>query len=457
LLASVLSVHCEVIIMTPSSPAPESPIVAYVGLDWADQQHVVCWRAANSTQLHSAVVRQQPEPLRAWVAELRQRFPQGLIAMALEQSRGPVIAALMHYDFLQLYPINPKSLARYRETFFSSGAKDDPGDAALLLDLLVKHREQFSPWVPDDALSRQLALRVEHRRQLVDLRTALIQQLSSHLKLYFPQALDWVGELDSLLACDFLQRWPTLGAVQQARPAQLEQFYHQHHCRRSQLIQERLQQIQQARPLTEDPALVEASSQMVLALVAQLRVLISTLEQWQADISQLFAQHPDAFIFASFPAAGPVFAPRLQAAFGSRRERFGAAQDLLQFSGVAPVTRRSGKSRQVHRRWARPKFLHQSFVEFAALSLPHCGWARALYLQLRARGHRHWAAIRVIAFKWVRILFRCWQDRVPYKESKYLESLQRRNPRLWEASQQLPPRKTAAGSKPLVEKTVKAL
>ena len=136
---------------------------------------------------------------------------------------------------------------------------------------------------------------------------------------------------------------------------------------------------------------------MVLALVAQLRVLIATLHQWQAEISQLFAQHPDAFIFASFPAAGPVLAPRLQTAFGSRRDRFGAAQDLLQFSGVAPVTQRSGKSLQVHRRWARPKFLHQSLVEYAALSLPHCGWARALYHQLRARGQRHSAAIRVIA------------------------------------------------------------
>jgi hypothetical protein len=170
--------------------------------------------------------------------------------------------------------------------------------------------------------------------------------------------------------------------------------------------------IQQARPLTEDPALVAAFSRMVLALVAQLRVLIATLHQWQAEISQLFAQHPDAFIFASFPAAGPVLAPRLQTAFGSRRDRFGAAQDLLQFSGVAPVTQRSGKSLQVHRRWARPKFLHQSLVEYAALSLPHCGWARALYHQLRARGQRHWAAIRVIAYKWVRIQFRCWKDRV---------------------------------------------
>ncbi|MGH8034155.1 MAG: IS110 family transposase [Lysobacterales bacterium] len=424
--------------MTTSSVSMENQIVAYVGLDWADQQHLICWQAAGSAQVETAVVRQRPEELQAWVAQRRLRFPGGLIAIALEQSRGAVIAALMHYDFLRLYPINPKSLARYREAFYSSGAKDDPNDAALLLDLLVKHRDRFSPWVPDDPLSRQLALRVEHRRQLVDLQTELTHKLNSHLKLYFPQALDWAGEIDSLPACDFLQRWPTLQAVQKARPAQLEKFYNQHHCRRPQLIQQRIEQIRQAQPLTQDTALVEASYRMVLALGAQLRALIPTLGQWQQEISQLFAQHPDAALFASFPGAGPVLAPRLEAAFGSRRDRFSSAQEILQFSGVAPVTQRSGKSCQVHRRWARPKFLHQSFVEFAAFSIPHCGWARALYQQLRARGQRHWAAIRMIAYKWIRILFRCWKDRVPYDEQKYLKSLQRRNPRLWAAIQQLP-------------------
>ena len=425
--------------MRSSSVPQANEIVAYVGLDWADQQHVLCWRAANSTAVQTAVVRQRPEDLQAWMAGLRQRFPQGWVALAIEQSRGAVMAALMHYDFLRLYPINPKSLARYRETFFTSGAKDDPGDAALLVDLLVKHREQFQPWVPDDPLSRQLALRVEHRRQLVDLQTQLTHQVASYLKLYFPQALDWVGELDSPQACDFLQRWPTLEAVQKMPPAQLEQFYHQHQCRRSQVVQQRIEQIRQARPLTRDSAIIQAYSQMVLALVEQLRVLISTLRRWQGEISQLFAQHPDAFIFASFPGAGPTFAPRLQAAFGSRRDRFGMAQDLLQFSGVAPVTQRSGRSRQVHRRWARPKFLHQSFVEFAGLSIPRCGWARALYLQLRVRGQRHWAAIRVVAYKWIRILYRCWKDRVVYDEQKYLQSLERRHPRLWTAIEQLPP------------------
>lgn len=134
--------------MTTSSVPMETEILAYVGLDWADPQHVTCCQAAGSTSVETAVVKQRPEELQAWVAQLRRRFPQGLVAIALEQSRGAVIAALMHYDFLRLYPINPKSLARYRETFSSSGAKDDPNDAALLLDLLVKHRDRFSPWCP---------------------------------------------------------------------------------------------------------------------------------------------------------------------------------------------------------------------------------------------------------------------------------------------------------------------
>jgi len=305
--------------MTPSSVSMENPMVAYVGLDWADQQHVMCWRAADSTQAHTAVVRQSPEELQAWVAQLRQRFPQGLIAIALEQSRGPVIAALMHYDFLRLYPINPKSLARYRETFSTSGAKDDPHDAALLLDLLVKHREQFAPWVPDDVLSRQLALRVQHRRQLVDLRTALTHQLSSHLKLYFPQALDWAGALDSLQACDFLQRWPTLPAVQKARPAQLEQFYHHHQCRRRQLIQQRIEQIQQARSLTEDRALVEASSHMVLALVAQLRVLIATCTSGKRKSASCLPSTPT-------PSSSPVSRRRGQSLLPACRRLSGRAE-----------------------------------------------------------------------------------------------------------------------------------
>ena len=119
------------------------------------------------------------------------------MAIAIEQRKGAVMHALMQYEFLVLYPINPKSLARYREVFHPSGAKDDPTDAALLLDLVRTHRTQLRPWRPDTVTARQLRLLCEHRRKLVNLRGGRTNRLTSLLKQYFPQALDWVGALDS--------------------------------------------------------------------------------------------------------------------------------------------------------------------------------------------------------------------------------------------------------------------
>src|SRR5919108_2549876 len=213
--------------MTPViNSKPE--IAAWIGLDWADQQHVVCLEVTGSSQLETAVVDQKPEALQEWVGQLRLRFGGRRVAIALEQSRGPLIYALMHVDFLLLYPVNPQTLAKYRQAFYSSGAKDDPGDAWLLLDLLLKHRDHLRVWVPDDEATRCLQLLVEMRRQLVDQRTALTNQLTGLLKGYYPQALEWAGELGSRPACQFLTQWPTLSALQQAKPSRLRKFYQEH-------------------------------------------------------------------------------------------------------------------------------------------------------------------------------------------------------------------------------------
>ena len=134
--------------------------------------------------------------------------------------------------------------------------------------------------------------------------------------------------------------------------------------------------------------------------------------------------HPDFALFNALPGAGPVFAPRLLVAF--REQRYRCADDLQKYAGIAPVTERSGKTSWVHWRWACPTFLRQTFVEWASQSIQHSFWAHAYYQQQRARGNSHQAAVRGLAFKWLRILFRCWQDRVPYDESRYLQALRRR-------------------------------
>lgn len=400
-------------------------LAAYVGLDWGDQQHVVQLQAAEGGPIERLELAQQPDALHAWVAQLRQRFGGRPVGIAVEQRRGAVVHALMQYEFLILYPINPKTLARYREALHPSGAKDDPTDAELLLDLLRAHRAQLRAWWPDTVEARTLQLLCEQRRKLVNHRVAFTNRLTSLLKQYFPQALDWVGDLASKQACDFLHTWPTLAAVQRARPATVERFYRTHNCRRASVIAQRLEQIATAQPLTTDPAIVDTLSLMVQTYAVQLQSLLVAIATFDTRIAAVFAKHPDQAIFASFPGAGPVCAPRLTAAFGTDRTRWDSARAVQTYAGIAPVTERSGKTRWVHHRFACPKFLKQTFHEYADQSIRFSTWARRYYDQQRGRGNTHHAALRSLAFKWMRILFRCWQTRTPYDEATYLEALRR--------------------------------
>jgi len=241
--------------------------------------------------------------------------------------------------------------------------------------------------------------------------------------MYFPQALDWAGKLGTVMSCNFLQNWPTLTAVQQAAPTQLRDFYRQHHCRRLAVIDQRIAQIADARCLTDDPAIVQGFSMAVQAEAAQLLPLIQAIARFDEVIAQQVAQHPEHTLFESFPGAGPVYVPRLITAFGEDRSRWSDSAEFLCHSGIAPVTKKSGKSCLVQRRLACSNFVRQTFQEFAAQSIQSSSWARACYDRFRSRGFRHPAALRSLAYKWIRIMYRCWIDSKPYDEETYLASL----------------------------------
>jgi transposase len=406
--------------------ALSNTIVAWIGLDWADQKHAICLQASGSASLEHAVVEQRPEALHAWVAALRQRFPQGLMAIALEQSRGSLFYALMNYSFFLLYPIPPKALKDYRQALYPSGSKDDPVDAQLLLEFLRKHPQRFRPWVADNVETRQIALLNEQRRQLVDDRTALVNRLTTLLKGAFPQALAWVEDLRTPLAWDFLDQFPSLEQAQQASRLAVLKLYRTHTRRPAEELETLCDEIRSARPLTTDRAIVDSSALMARILVAQLRSLAAGIEQVEQQLANLFAVHPDHALFQSFPGAGKALAPRLLAAWGSDRQRFASAANMQCFAGPAPVTSRSGKSQWVHRRFAYPTFLGQTFHEFAAQSRLKSPWAKAYYQQMRNKGNDHHPAVRALAYKWIRIMFRCWQDRTPYDEARYQQALNRR-------------------------------
>jgi transposase len=250
--------------------------------------------------------------------------------------------------------------------------------------------------------------------------------MTAALKAYFPQVLEWFRDKDAAVFGDFLERWPTLEHAQRARSETIADFFRVHNVRYQKAIERRIESIRCEQPLTRDAAVVGPMRLVVEALLQQVRVIRVAIERFDEEIATLCPQLPDYELFEALPGAGAALAPRLLAAFGERRERFPTAASLQKYAGVAPVTERSGNKSWVHWRWACAKFVRQSIIEWVAQTIPRSFWAKAFYDSCRARGMRHQAALRALAFKWLRILYRCWVERTPYDESRYLMALQKR-------------------------------
>jgi transposase len=404
---------------------PLQEFAAFIGIDWADAAHAICLQAAGSDTRESRVLAHTPEAIDAWARALRSRFGGRLSAVCLELTKGPLVSALRHYDCFVLFPVNALTVATYRQAFTPSRAKDDPSDAEIQLELLLQHRDTLQVLTPQRATMRALDPLVAFRRRLVRDQVRLTNRLTSALKTYFPQVLPWVSHKATAIFCDFLTHWPTLNAVHLARRATLERFFRQHHVQ-TRIIAPRIQAIKTAMPLTTDEGVVTLHMCLVRALVAQLRATLQAIEDFDRALAPLATTHPDFARFHALPGAGPVFAPRLLVAFGEQRERFSSATELHKDAGSAPVTERSGNTCRVHWRLQCPKFLRQPFVEWASESIRPSCWARAYYTQQRATGSTHQAATRALACKWIRILYRCWQTKIPDNESTYLSALARR-------------------------------
>jgi transposase len=398
--------------------------VAFVGIDWADEEHEVC--LLSPVGRITETLPQRAEAIGQWVQTLRQQFGEGLIAVAVEQQRGALIHVLMQYENLLLFPLNPKQLARYREARAPSGPKDDPTDASLLAEFVRNYHPTMRRWKPDEPRTRKLARLCELRRQFVNQRTKFVQKLTDALKQYFPLALELAGTLTSEQALALLERWPSHQQLRRAHPDSLRRFWKKYY-RRPERIEELVQRARNDLPLTSDGAVVEPFEILTSALVQQLKALQRTIQQFDQRILQVMNQHEDAEIFRSLPGAGAALAPRLLVAFGTDRERYEHAAEVQSYSGTAPVTKRSGKSLQVQRRFACPKFLRQTFHEFADQARRFSRWSQAYYQLLRQRGKGHQAAIRALAFKWTRIIISLWKTRTPYEEDRYIQQLQRRN------------------------------
>src|SRR5215475_8567703 len=325
----------------------EPEVAVLVAIDWGDQKHHWKLQVIGPGPAEAGELWHQPERIEAWAVGLRARFPQGRIAVCLEQTRGGLIYALSKYPYLVIYPVHPRTSASYREAWHPSGAKNDPLDADVLLDLLQHHRDRLQPLQLETAGVRRIQLLAEQRRKLVAERTRCVQRLRACLKGYFPQLLDWFEDVSTPLVGALLEKWGSLAELQRSHAGTLRRFFQAHNCRSAERIQQRIEGIAAAKPLTEDVAVVEHGVTTARDQVALLATLREHIADHDRRLGELFVEETDHALFASLPGAGPALAPRLLAAWGSARDRYRRADDMQKYSGIAPIGVDSGQRKSV--------------------------------------------------------------------------------------------------------------
>jgi transposase len=406
---------------------------ALIGMDWGDEKHAGALQVPGAGRIEHFTLAQKAEAIDDWARALHKRFPEGKLAIVLEQSKGGLIFALMKYDFIVLYPVNPRTAAKYRQAWYPSGAKDDPTDAELLLEMLATHREKLTPWKPEPTEVRLLQRLTEQRVRLLHDLKRVGNQLTSTLKEYFPQVLELFPKIYLTIVADFLLTYSTQESAKEASEQELVAFFRAHHIGHVALTKERIAVLHSAVALTTDEAIVNSNSLFVQALARELKALNESISQYDDEIEKLYSKHNDKDLYDSLPTAGPIMAPRLLSAMGTDRSRFSTAEELANFVGISPVREQSGNTTWVHWRFACNKHLRQAFIEWSFLSMRTCFWAEEFYKSQREKGKSHNIAVRALAFKWIRIIFRMWKNKTPYSEATYLKALQKSRSHLVQA------------------------
>ena len=401
----------------------------FVGIDWADREHAVAVIDGAGDQHGAWKVAHSGKGITALLERLDGLGATGrAVAVALETPHGLLVESLLEAGFT-VYAINPKAVDRYRERWSPSGSKSDPGDALVLAHVLRTDRARHRPIHPSGDLARELFALTRHRRQLMTLRTQLVNQLRSTLKAYYPQAADVFSKLDQPVTLAFLESFPEPATLASLSPKRWRAFLRRHRypdLQRAPLLLARLQT-----PHIAVPASAACGHRpFMLALVGQLQALLPAIEVLERQIGARFAEHPDHSIFASLPGAGPVIAPELLAELGDARARFPQPGVLRAEAGSAPVTKASGRRRSVYFRRACNHQLRQTLQQLARQSIRQSAWAKAAYTAARARGHSHSRAARGLADQWVRILWRMWVDRTTYDDALHARNRRLHAPRI---------------------------
>lgn len=385
------------------------------GIDWASKMHAVCvLEPDGGTRARFDV----PNTGKSFAGLVKRLGKLGVAEVAIERPDGPLVEAMLEAE-IQVFVIAPRMLKALRQRYGATGAKSDPGDAYILADVLRTDGHRLKPLTLDSPETKVLRALTRTRKDLVDARLALENQLRSQLEVCFPGAIGLFHDLSSAVSIAFLRRYPTTRSAERLTEARLAAFLRRiGYCGRKP-VAELLARVKEAPHAGISEAEAEGRAICVAALVDALELTSARARELQAEVVERLETHRDAVIFTSLPRAGRgVRAASLLAEIGDARE-LPDEECLAALAGVAPVTKASGKSRSVGFRWACDKKLRNALVDFVDDSRHASPWAARIYANAIARGKRHPHAVRILGRAWVRVIWRMWQDGKPYDVSKH--------------------------------------
>jgi len=389
-----------------------------VGLDWAKDAHAVAVLDDHGTIVDRFEAPHTRIGLAKLVKRLRRRAEPAQLPIAVERPSGLLVDTLVEAGFV-VVPIHPNVVKACRSRYSTVHAKSDPGDAYLLADLLRTDGHRFEPLLPLSDEVRALRAMVRGRDDLVAERVAVANQLRSLLDSYWAGAVAIFADIDSPIALDFVERYPTPASTTRLGEKRLARFLAARHYSGGRSSAELLDRLRAAPPTQAGELEAEAKRLVALRLVSTLRTLVAGIKQLTRSIEHAVAQLPAGRIVMSFPRAGKVNAAQIAAEIGDDPARFGSEASLAAQAGVAPVTYLSGKKLGVGFRWAANKRLRVAITTWADNSRHENAWARGVYRRARHRGCDHPHAVRILARAWVRVLWRCWVDGVEYDPAKH--------------------------------------
>lgn len=387
---------------------------AFGGVDWATEDHAVCVVDDTGGVVDEFTVANSGPGLELLCRRLLSR---GVRRVAIERPDGPVVDALMEAG-LEVVVVMSRAVKAFRERYSASGSKSDRGDAYVLADCLRTDGHRWPSLQPDTPETVTLRSHVRARRDLVETRIAVANQLRAHLLINFPGAVGLFSDLDGHISRLFLRRFSTENHAAWLTERRLENWLRSAGYNMKRRPADLYKHLNDAPTGTTGPE-ADTRATVTLAYLNVIDELVTQIRQLERRTAALLDKHPDAPIFRSLPRCGTIRAATMLAEIGDCRARFPDADSLACLAGVAPSTRASGKHRTVTFRWASNTRLRNILCSFAGDSRKSNEWAAHRYQQLREDGKRHPHAERILARTWTQIIWRCWQDHQPYDPDKH--------------------------------------